>query len=66
MLIDDKLSFDKHINDKVNKANKLVGMLNRSFEYVDNITFKLLFTGMIRPHLEYANSVWIRIRRKIL
>jgi len=26
--------------------------------YVDKNTFILLYKAMVRPHLEYANSVW--------
>ena len=43
---------------KVNKANSLFGMIRRTFLHLDKENFKLLFTSIVRPHLEYANSVW--------
>ena len=55
--IDEKLSFDKHISEKVNKANSIMGLI-RTMEYMDNNSFKLLYTALVRPHLEYANQVW--------
>ena len=58
VIIDNKLSFDKHITEKVNKANSIVGIIRRTFEYLDIKTFRLLFTSLVRPHLEYANPVW--------
>ena len=58
VLIDSKLNFDRHIGVKVNKANSLVGLVRRSFEYIDPHVFKQLFKSIVRPHLEYAAPVW--------
>ena len=58
VIIDDKLTFDKHITEKVNKANSIVGLIRRTFQFLDHKTFKLLYTSLVRPHLEYANPVW--------
>jgi hypothetical protein len=33
--IDNKLSFDKHITEKVNKANSIIGVIRRTLEYLD-------------------------------
>ena len=52
------LSFEIHINQKVNKANSLFGLIRRSFNFLDCDTFKKLFTGVVRPHLEYGACVW--------
>ena len=56
--IDSKLSFEQHISEKVAKANQVVGMIFRSFRYLDEDSFTLLFKSMVRPHLEYASPVW--------
>ena len=56
--IDDKLTFEKHLVDKVNKANSIVGIIRRTFEYLDKQVFRTLFTSLVRPHIEYANQVW--------
>jgi hypothetical protein len=56
--IDDKLSFDKHIIEKVNKANSIIGVIRRTFEYLDLKTFRMLYVSLVRPHLEYVNPVW--------
>ena len=40
IIFDNTLSFEEHINSKVNKANSLVGMLRRSFVYMDKDMFK--------------------------
>ena len=49
VIIDNKLSFDMHITEKVNKANSVVGAIRRSFEYLDKDTFKKLYTALVRP-----------------
>ena len=54
----DHLSFEEHINKKVNKANSLAGMIRRSFAYLDKDTFRSLFVSIVRPHLEYGATVW--------
>lgn len=56
--IDTKLSFEQHMHEKINKANSIMGILRRTMEYMDMNTFKLLYTALVRPHLEYANQVW--------
>jgi len=55
---DSKLSIMDHINDKVNKAYGILGIIKRNFIYLDINFFVLLYKAMVRPYLEYANSVW--------
>ena len=58
VMIDEDLNFKKHIQLSVNKANSIVGLIRRSFVYLDESMFTLLFKALVRPHLEYAASVW--------
>ena len=58
VVIHSKLSFENHINKKVNKANSIMGVIRRTFEFLDIKTFKILYTALIRRHIEYANQVW--------
>ena len=62
--IDSKLNFDKHIQTQINKANMMVGIIRRSFKFMDMETFCLLFKALVRPHLEYASSVWSPYKKK--
>ena len=64
VFIEQDLSFDKHISVKVNKANFIAGLIPRSFEYIDCDSFKLLFTALVRPHLEYAQATWSPFLKK--
>jgi hypothetical protein len=47
-----------HVSHAVSKANQLLGLIRRTFTYMDASLMKQLFTSIVRPHLEYANVVW--------
>ncbi|KAK6171921.1 hypothetical protein SNE40_018342 [Patella caerulea] len=56
--IDPSLTFSSHIEGQVNKANRIIGLIRRSYEHLDGDSFRRLFTALIRPHLEYCNVDW--------
>ena len=58
VFIDNKLNFEKHINYSINKANKVMAVARKTFDYMDKDIFLQIYKGMVRPHLEYASSVW--------
>jgi hypothetical protein len=56
--IDSELKFSKHIEGQVNKANKRLGLIRRSFEFLDAKAMKQVFVAVVRPDLEFGNVVW--------
>ena len=56
--IDNNLKFDVHINNIVNKANRILAITRKTFECTDDEIFCFIFKGLVRPHLEYAAPVW--------
>ena len=56
--VDSELKFSQHVENQVNKANKILGLIRRSFEFLDAETMKLLFSALVRPHLEFSNTAW--------
>ena len=56
--IDSELTFNNHIDDKINMAYKMLGIIRRNFIDVDKSTFLILYKSFVRSHLEYAHSVW--------
>ena len=55
---DPTLTFSKHAAMVANKANRMVGIIRRTFDYLDEDMLKVLYKSLIRPHLEYANCIW--------
>ena len=55
---DENLRFEEHVSNKVRVANAIVGQIRSSFSFFDCDTFRRLYTAFVRPHLEYAQSVW--------
>jgi hypothetical protein len=56
--IDCDLKFHQHVNLSVKKANRILGLIKHTFNNLDEVTLPLLYKTMVRPHLEYANSIW--------
>ena len=56
--IDPELKFSKHVERQVNKANRILGLIRRSYEFIDMEVMKKLFTSLVRPHLEFGNVAW--------
>ena len=48
----------RHMSEKINKANSMMGIILRTFEYLDDKCFSTVFKSLVRPHIEYANQVF--------
>ena len=55
--VDRNLDFQEHIQLQVNKANRILGMVRRSFEYLDSDSLVWLYKALVRPHLEYCHHI---------
>ena len=58
VIVDADMVFEEHILKKVALSNAMVGLIRRTFSYLDPQIFVKLFTAFVRPHLEYAQAVW--------
>ena len=62
VLIDEWLAFSNHIQDKINKAYAMLGVIKRNFKYLQLSSFISLYKNMVRwfliivvvcgPHIE--------------
>ena len=53
-----KLKWADHIQSAISKANREIGIIRNSFKSLDLISLRLLYCSLVRPHLDYAVSVW--------
>jgi hypothetical protein len=53
IIIDNKLKFKQHINLQTKKANQRLGMIKRSFDFMDKDMFLTVFKSIVRPHDYY-------------
>ena len=58
VIIDNTLKFIPHIQAMVKKANRNLGIIKIAFSYLDKTVFLNLYRSIVRPHLEYASTVW--------
>ena len=58
VVINNKLSPEDHINDKIRSTYNLLANMRVAFAYIDEEMVKKIITSFIRPTLEYAAVVW--------
>ena len=58
MILDKKLSFNHHIKEKISKANKGIGMINRLYDYLPRHTLVNIYKAFVRPHLDYGDIIY--------
>jgi hypothetical protein len=56
--IDKTVKPSNYVAQAVKKANQLLGLIRRTFTYMECRFMRQLFTSVVGPHLEYANVVW--------
>jgi len=60
------LDFDKHIGIITGRANKILGMISRSYDNKQKNNILQLYKTLVRPHLEYAVQAWRPYKQKHL
>jgi hypothetical protein len=58
VILQTDLKFNKHIQSKIGKAKKQLGMIKRALHDAPASARLLAYTCLCRPHVEYAASVW--------
>ena len=58
VIVDKQLKFQSHISYSVSKANRMLGLIKRSFKDMNQDVFINLCKSLVRPHIEYCNTTW--------
>jgi hypothetical protein len=60
MILDSKLNFEEHINEKILKINKVIGILKRIRTDLSRNSLLTIYKSHIRPHLDYGDIIYDR------
>jgi hypothetical protein len=63
-IIDSELRFNKHIPEKVKKANPIFVLIRRIFKHLDERTFIKLYKTLVRTHLDCAKISIVFLPKK--
>ena len=58
VVVDKSLKFEKHINAKIETANKILGIIRRTYMFFNMGIFIPLYKALVRSHFDYAMSNW--------
>ena len=58
VIFDKKLNFSQHVSTKVKLANRNLGIISKTFTFMDPEMFLTLYKSLVRPHLEYVSVIW--------
>ncbi len=66
VIVDNSLCFEQHCEAAINKANRILSVIRRSFKYIDREVLLTLYKSLVRPHLEYGNTIWNPTLKKVI
>ena len=58
VMFDCYLNFHQHTSEVASKANRVLACMKRAFTDLNNDGFLKLYKAMVRPIIEYANTIW--------
>ena len=56
--IDSHMTFEKHISEKIAKADSMAYLIRRTFHYLNADIFVPQYKALVGSHLDFANSLW--------
>ena len=60
LILDQELAFDRHIDEKINKANRGIGLIRRLRVFLPRDSLVTIYKAHVRPHLDYGDIVYDR------
>jgi len=58
LILDRRLSFKSHINEKVTKTKKIIGTIKHLSKYLPLKTLILLYKSLVRHHFDYCDIIF--------
>ena len=57
-ILDNKLDFNKHLDEKINKCNKIIGMMKKLSISVSRQSLLTIYKSFVRPILDYGDIIY--------
>ena len=57
LVLDSKFSFNEHVTQKINKCNRIIGLMKRLSLILSKNQLLTIYTTFLRSHLDYANII---------
>ena len=58
VIVDNQLKFREQCIEVRNKANRILGFINKNVSYKSKYVIKSLYNSYVRPHIEYCIQAW--------
>ena len=58
LILDSSLSFKKHLDDKIKKAKKNIGIIKHLSKFLPLKTPDQMYKALVRPHLDYCDIIY--------
>ena len=58
MYLDEKLSYNDHVKEKLNKAYKGIGVIRKLSPYLSRQSLLTIYKMHVRPHLDYGDIIY--------
>ena len=58
IVLDSKLNFESHVNQKIKKCNKLIGVIRRLSVHLPRTALLTIYKSFVRPNLDYGDILY--------
>ena len=58
LVLDSKLDFNEQRNIKINKYNKIIGIMKKLSPFLSRKTLLKIYKSFVRPNLDYADIIY--------
>ena len=58
LVLDSKLDFNEHIINKINKRNKIIGIMKKLSLFLSRKTLLTIYKSFVRPNVDYADIIY--------
>ena len=58
LILDSKLSFERHVNEKIIKAKKGIGIIKYLSKFLPFKTLDQIYKTLVRSHLDYCDTIY--------